>query len=104
MDINTTSEVVFAKLHLDKNLPIIIGSVYRPPSIKETYIVHLCDTIQNLYNNNRNAIFWIGWDMNLPDINWTDVSIKGNHVSSAINLIFLDTLQNCGLEQINKTS
>lgn len=38
--------------------------------------------------------------MNLPDINWTDVSIKGNHVSSAIKLKFLDNLQNCGLEQI----
>eukprot|EP00105_Crassostrea_gigas_P018256 XP_011436304.1 PREDICTED: uncharacterized protein LOC105334520 [Crassostrea gigas] len=38
--------------------------------------------------------------MNLPDINWTDVSIKGNHVSSAINLKFLDTLQNCGLERM----
>lgn len=38
--------------------------------------------------------------MNLPDINWTDVSTKGNHVSSAINLKFLDTLQNCGLEQM----
>ncbi|XP_052693771.1 uncharacterized protein LOC128172041 [Crassostrea angulata] len=38
--------------------------------------------------------------MNLSDINWTDVSIKGNHFSSAINLKFLDTLQNCGLEQM----
>lgn len=38
--------------------------------------------------------------MNLPVINWTDVSIKRNHVSPAINLKFLDTLQDYGLEQM----
>lgn len=66
VDINTTSESLFAKLHLCKNLPII-GSVYSPLSSKETYIEHLC---QRLNNNNRNVVFWIGRDMNLPDINW----------------------------------
>lgn len=66
VDINTTSESLFAKLHLGKNWPFI-GSVYSPPSSKETYIEHLC---QRLNNNNRNVVFWIGRDMNLPDINW----------------------------------
>ena len=36
IDIDTTSEVVFAKLQLGKNLTRIIGATYRPPSSNDT--------------------------------------------------------------------
>ena len=96
MDIDTTSKVVFAKLQLGKNLTLIIGSAYRPPSSNDTYMDQLCDTIQKIQQDHKNVVFWIGGDLNLPDIHWDSTSIQGNQVKSAINKRF----QNCSLEQM----
>ena len=46
---------------------------------------------------NKNSLFWIGGDFNLPDINWETESCK---IDSKINLEFLDTIRELGLNQI----
>ena len=99
VEIKTTSEAVFAKLHLGKHSSLIIGSAYRPPSSDLAYMDQLCETIEQLQKENKNAVLWIGGDFNLPDINWDTSTIDRNQVNSAINMRFLEMLQNCGLEQ-----
>ena len=99
VDINTSTEAVFAKLQMGKNVSLFIGALYRSPSSDIEYMNQLCDTIEHLYQNNKNAVFWIGGDLNLPDINWESLSIEKNQVKSAINMRFLDLIQNCGFEQ-----
>jgi len=61
---------VFTKVSLDKNKTLIIGSIYRPPNSSETYTEDLCSTIENIKKSYKNAVIWIGGDLNLPDINW----------------------------------
>jgi hypothetical protein len=62
------SECVFAKLKLGRNTSIIIGSIYRPPSSDLSCMNNLCESIEHLHNENRNTVFWIGGDLNLPGI------------------------------------
>ena len=99
MEITTVVEAVFVKLQLGKNLPLIIGSLYRPPSSGPDYMNDLCQTLEDLYRENKNATLWIGGDLNLPDIRWQTASVEGNQVASYINTRFLDMIQNCCLEQ-----
>ena len=99
MEVTTVVEAVFVKLQLGKNLPLIIGSLYRPPSSGPDYMNDLCQTLEDLYRENKNATLWIGGDLNLPDIRWQTASVEGNQVASYINTRFLDMIQNCCLEQ-----
>ena len=97
---NSSNECSFVRLNLGPHTSLFVGSVYRPPSSDLTYMDQLCGQIENLYQNNKKAVFWIGGDTNLPDINWKDLTAQGNRVNSDINGRFLDMLQNCGMEQI----
>ncbi|CAG2207668.1 unnamed protein product [Mytilus edulis] len=99
IETTTTSEAVFAKLNLGKNLSLIIGSVYRPPSSDTNYMDQLCETIEHVHQSNKNSVLWIGGDLNLPDINWNSTSIQGNKVNSGINKRLLDMIHNCHMEQ-----
>lgn len=44
--------------------------------------------------------FWVGGDLNLPDINWTTLSIEGNSNPVLVNQKFLDCVNHCGFEQM----
>ena len=100
LETNTSSESVFTKLTIGKNQALIIGSLYRPPSSDISYMEELCSVIENIYNTNKNAVLWLGGDLNLPDIVWETLEVKGNQVATAITQRFLDMLHNCGSEQI----
>ena len=97
LDIETNTESVFAKVTLDKSKTLIIGSVCRPPSSHTQYMEDLCTTIEGIGQRFKNAVIWIGGDLNLPDINWNRNTIDGNQNSTTINNRFLDAIQNCSL-------
>ena len=96
----TDTECIFTKLKLGRNNSLIIGSIYRPPSSDSTYMDKICETIEKVHQENRNAVLWIGGDLNLPDINWQQQTQEGNQVHTAINSRFLDMVQNCCLTQM----
>ena len=44
----------------------------------------------------KNALFWIGGDFNLPDINWENESVVGNQYPLELNICYLDTMHELG--------
>ena len=85
-------EAAFIKLPLDKRKALIIGAMYRPPSSSPQYMDELCSAVEDQYSKHRNAVFWLGGDLNLPDINWETVSAEGNRYPQAMSKRFLHML------------
>jgi len=79
------TESIFVKITLDKNKPLIIGTIYRPPSSSQTFCEDICRELENIKNKYKNAVLWIGGDLNLPDIKWATNSVEGNQNSIGIN-------------------
>eukprot|EP00745_Piridium_sociabile_P038619 TRINITY_DN7074_c0_g1_i3.p1 TRINITY_DN7074_c0_g1~~TRINITY_DN7074_c0_g1_i3.p1 ORF type:complete len:816 (+),score=128.54 TRINITY_DN7074_c0_g1_i3:312-2759(+) len=60
----------------------------------------LCSTVEKIVKNNRSAVVWMGGDLNLQDIRWTDNTIQGNQYRGDINRQLLETINNCNMEQM----
>ncbi|XP_072042006.1 uncharacterized protein [Amphiura filiformis] len=93
-------ESVFVKLTLDKNTALIVGSLYRPPNNNLEYLEKMCSQIEEIATKFRNAVVWISGDLNLPDINWTTLTIDGHQYPLSLNQRFLDLHSDIGLEQM----
>ena len=93
-------EAIFTKIHLSRYQTLIICVMYRPPSSSTTYMDNLCNVVEDIHTQHRNAVLWLGGDLNLPDINWETHAIEGNQNPNATNARFMDMVQNCGLQQI----
>eukprot|EP00057_Strongylocentrotus_purpuratus_P028746 XP_011683220.1 PREDICTED: uncharacterized protein LOC105447168 [Strongylocentrotus purpuratus] len=93
-------EATFIKISLPKKNFLIVGALYRPPSSTQKYMEDLCQSVENLHSQYRNAIIWIGGDLNLPDIDWETQSSSGNQYPMPIKQWFLEMLQNCNLQQM----
>lgn len=100
LEVGDTSESVYVSIRLDKNLELIIGSLYRPPSSSLDYLVNMCETLEAISVKYRKAVLWIGGDLNLPDIDWSSQTINGNACSAATNKRFLECVNYCALDQI----
>ncbi|XP_072181424.1 uncharacterized protein [Diadema setosum] len=93
-------EALFTELPLRGNKTLIVGALYRPPSSSLQYTDDLCNEIENLCNKHKNAVFWLGGDLNLPDIKWDTQAVEGNQYIHAISNRFLEMIGNCGLQQM----
>ena len=74
--------------------------MHRPPSSDELYLKSLCQQLSNIRHSFPNAALWIGGDINLPDIDWSDGSIIGHCNSLDLNNTFLDFLDDNALSQM----
>ena len=87
----TSCEIIAVKIEPFQK-PIIVAACYRPPkgSVKDAEVLsHEINKLSTKYKNNP---LWLGGDLNLPDIDWSVNSIKGNQYTKAINETFLDGL------------
>jgi hypothetical protein len=96
----SNTESIFCKIQIKGRRPLIIGSVYRPPHFDFDQSKKIIEEIYNISHKNKNAVFWLGGDFNLPDINWKQHTISGNQYPQNINSIFLETAHDLGLTQI----
>ncbi|KAK6967414.1 hypothetical protein BgiMline_027229 [Biomphalaria glabrata] len=94
-------ESTFCKINTTST-SLIIGSIYRPPNSSLEYMQELCNQITALKETNKNAVFWIMGDFNLPDINWKTLTIDKHQNLKDINELFIETLHNLSLDQIIK--
>ena len=94
------TETIFCTIKRKGKRPLIIGSVYRAPNLDLDTCTKIASETYNIVDKNRNAVFWIGGDFNLPDINWKNQDITGNRYPQLINKIFLEMAQDLGLTQV----
>jgi hypothetical protein len=95
------TELISVKLQLNRAKSIIISSFYRPPNMTEdTYSSAVLEELIKLKHDNQKSDFWIGGDFNLPDRNWSSLTVTSNQYSYAMTDTYLDILRNCNVEQI----
>lgn len=95
------TELISVKLQLNRAKSIIISSFYRPPNMTEdTYSSAALEELIKLKHDNQKSDFWIGGDFNLPDMNWSSLTVTSNQYSYAMTDTYLDILRNCNVEQI----
>ena len=84
------------------NKKISICCYYRPPNrTDDEYISKSVEEMHLLkQRSKRNTILLIGGDFNIPDINWTDMSIERRQYPAKVNQAFLDMIADNGLEQL----
>ena len=106
-DLNSTEvklpnkcEMVAAKFTIRKKLQVVVSTTYRPPNSDLEYATLNMDNLRELSIQNKSAIILAGGDFNLPDIQWSDMSIAGNQNLSAVNEMYLSTIQDLGLDQL----
>ena len=84
-----TTEAVYISLTLENNKQLIIGAIYRPPSSDLVYMESICRDLEATVNSHKKSVLWLGGDLNLPDMNWSSLSIEGNANAVAINQRFI---------------
>ena len=97
---NSNCELVLATFSIGKKSQVLVGSCYRAPSSTQEYSKSITDTLCDLHQQHKDAIFLLGGDFNLPDINWADTSVNGYQNTLAINNAFLRTFDDLNLEQM----
>ena len=93
------SEIIFCKIKIKGKKPLIVGSAYRPPNLDFENSKKLVSEIYKVMDKNKSAVFWLGGDFNLPDINWKSHEINGNQYLKSINSFFIEMAQNLGQSQ-----
>ena len=99
---STTSEVIFCAIDLSDGKQLVIGAAYRPCSYTLDQSAEIVKEIYDMktHPQYKNAVFWLGGDLNLPDIDWTNQDVIGKQYTVGINLNFLEMSQDLGLSQI----
>ena len=95
----TPPEMVMASFQV-KRLHVLVGCVYRPPNSTQEYTNMVTSNLLWTQQQHQDAVYLVGGDFNLPDINWEDQSISGHQNLVAINNGYLNCFQDLGLEQI----
>ena len=96
---NFTSETIAALIERKGKPPLVVCSVYRPPNRNAEYCNQLCADIRKLVTAYKSSTIWIAGDTNVPDIDWTSDTVKGNRYPKDINQTFIDTKTDLGLSQ-----
>ena len=80
---------------------MILESYYRSPDkTDEDYLTSVQSEFLQLKKKSKNAIFILGGDFNVPDIDWTTHKISGTSYPQRVSKTFLDITMELGLEQL----
>jgi len=98
--LDTYAEITASSLVCRGKDPLIIVAIYRPPSSDQTYMEEVCRQMRHLHLAYPTSTIWLAGDINLPDIDWTTCSIKGNNYPHRISQLFLDMVHDTSSEQV----
>ena len=99
---STKAEAVYVQIKTDgRERPLVVGSIYRPPSTKKSEILEQVQEItKSMDALNKRDTIWIGGDLNLPDIDWRTNEINGNRNPRVANVEFVEKLGEYNLHQV----
>lgn len=100
ISVKLAGEQVWVKISRKRKSPILIGSLYRPPKSDLEYIQQIRQGAESIIKRNKNAILWIGGDLNLPDIDWNSLLIQNHQYTKEINEEFLSFVEDNSLQQM----
>ena len=100
VDIQTSCDLIFRKIHCSDSQTLVIGSAYRSTNNDIDYTNELVEVIRNICHKYSDAVVWLADDFNLPDIDWSKNSITGHQYRKHINETFLTLESDLGLHQV----
>ena len=103
VDIQTSCDIIFRKIHFSDSQTLIIRSAYRSTNNDIDYTNELLEVIRNICNKYSDAVIWLAGDFNLPDINWSRNAINGHQYKEHINETFHTLESDLGLHQVIDT-
>ena len=89
------------EIELPNHSPLIIAALYRPPYNDIEYRENLCDSLNRIITKYKNPTVWLAGDLNLPNIDWSNNTVNGNHYPPSLCNVFLDFMAYHGLVQMN---
>ena len=101
--LDTTAELIWAKINLHKLPPLYICSYYRPSHSDLQLILELNKSIDKLTRKHQNCNFILAGDFNFPAIKWSNGqgTILPNPIyGHNLNEVFIDIINNHNLEQL----
>ena len=101
IELDTDCELLICEAELPNHSPLIIAALYQPPYNDIEYLENLCDSLNQIIAKYNNSTIWLAGDLNLPNIDWLNNIISGNHYPSSLCNKFLDFMTYHGLVQMN---
>ena len=101
IELDTDCEVVACEIELPNHSPLIIAALYRPPYNDTEYMENLCDSLNRIITKYNNPTVWLAGDLNLPNIDWSNNTVNGNHYPLSLCNVFLNFMAYHGLVQMN---
>ena len=99
MAITTKADFVAASI-VNGGQSVILAALYRPTINDLAQMEDLCDAIWNLVQRHSESPIWIAGDINLPDIDWSTLSVSSHQYAIALNETYLQLLAATGMEQL----
>ncbi|XP_072014916.1 uncharacterized protein [Amphiura filiformis] len=98
--LDTDCEIVWCKISIVGSKPLFIASFYRPTNESTDALMALNQSLRLLPNNGALPNVILGGDINLPDIDWDNYTVKPNpQYGHRVNRLFLDIAEEHGLQQ-----
>ena len=98
-DIDSESEIIWAKIDLPGMKSTLVGSFYKPNENDPDSLQGLRDSLSKIP---RSSNIWLLGDFNLPQIDWDTEQIKSNCSHTSVYESFLNITHDFGLEQVVK--
>ena len=101
-------EIVWARMTLDNNHPMYVGSFYRPPGDSDAQpleaLEESLDTIANKCRNNTKTTITTGGDFNAGGIDWTSYTTTPECRQKSICEKVIDIFNKHGLTQLQESA
>ena len=98
-DLDSESEIIWAKIDIPGMKSVLVGSFYKPSENDPDSLQGLKDSLSKIP---RSSHIWLVGDFNLPQIVWGTEQIKQNCNLKTIYETFLDITHDFDLEQVAK--
>ena len=98
-DLDSESEIIWAKIDIPGFRNVYVCSFYRPPKNDQNSIDGLKDSLSKVP---RTSHIWALGDFNLPHIDWETDQITHNCPCRSVYEAFIDTINDFSLEQVVK--
>ncbi|XP_065942060.1 uncharacterized protein [Magallana gigas] len=97
-------ELLCVRLQPTRRKSIIIGAYYRPPNTTCEDNARMAEAeISKVRSDNPKSYFWLTGDFNLPDIDWTTMSINSYLYPSKMSAEYTNIPGDCGVQQLVNT-
>ena len=100
IDIDTSIEIIWVKLHTNNKKDLIFGSFYCPPNSPASVLDELYTSICLIKSKFPASIIYLGGDFNCPGIDWAHGCLTDSYISASFRERLVTISNNLFLDQV----